>query len=34
VCAVTRRQLLTIAVGLTVFFGWQFALSIAPWHAL
>ncbi len=24
VCAVTHRQLLTIAVGLAVFFGWQF----------
>lgn len=24
VCAFTRRQLLTIVVGLAVFFGWQF----------
>ena len=24
VCAATKRQLLTIAVGLAVFFGWQF----------
>jgi branched-subunit amino acid transport protein len=24
VCALTRRQLLTISVGLAVFFGWQF----------
>lgn len=27
VCAVTRRQLLTICVGLTVFFGWQFLMA-------
>jgi len=26
VCAATRRQLLTIAVGLIVFFGWQFGM--------
>ena len=26
VCALTRRQLLTIAVGLAVFFGWQFGV--------
>ena len=26
VCAATRHQLLTIMVGLTVFFGWQFGL--------
>lgn len=26
VCAVTRHQLLTIAVGLAVFFGWQFGV--------
>jgi branched-subunit amino acid transport protein len=24
VCALTRRSLLTIAIGLAVFFGWQF----------
>ena len=27
VCTATRHQLLTIMVGLTVFFGWQFGLS-------
>jgi branched-subunit amino acid transport protein len=27
VCAVTRHQLLTILLGLAVFFGWQFALG-------
>ena len=27
VCAATRHQLLTIMVGLTVFFGWQFGPS-------
>jgi branched-subunit amino acid transport protein len=26
VCAATRRQLLTISVGLAVFFGWQFGV--------
>ncbi|HYD79058.1 MAG TPA: AzlD domain-containing protein [Paucimonas sp.] len=26
VCAWTRRQLLTIVVGLAVFFGWQFGV--------
>jgi branched-subunit amino acid transport protein len=26
VCAATRRQLLTIIAGLTVFFGWQYLL--------
>lgn len=26
VCAATQRQLLTILVGLTVFFGWQFGV--------
>jgi branched-subunit amino acid transport protein len=26
VCAATRRQLLTITVGLAVFFGWQFGV--------
>lgn len=26
VCAATRRQLLTIVVALTVFFGWQFGM--------
>jgi branched-subunit amino acid transport protein len=26
VCAATRRQLLTIVLGLAVFFGWQLAL--------
>jgi branched-subunit amino acid transport protein len=26
VCAATRRQLLTIVVGLAVFFGWQFGV--------
>lgn len=26
VCAATQRQLLTIAVGLAVFFGWQFGV--------
>ncbi len=26
VCAATRRQLLTICVGLTAFFGWQFLM--------
>jgi branched-subunit amino acid transport protein len=26
VCATTRRQLLTICVGLAVFFGWQFGV--------
>ncbi|HYD96321.1 MAG TPA: AzlD domain-containing protein [Noviherbaspirillum sp.] len=26
VCAVTRRQLLTIGVALLVFFGWQFGV--------
>lgn len=27
VCAVTRHQLLTIVIGLLVFFGWQFWLG-------
>ena len=27
VCAVTRHQLLTILIGLLVFFGWQFCLG-------
>jgi branched-subunit amino acid transport protein len=27
VCAATRRQLLTIVVGLIVFFGWQFLMT-------
>lgn len=27
VCAVTRHQLLTIIVGLAIFFGWQFWLA-------
>lgn len=27
VCAATRRQLLTIVVGLTTFFGWQFWIA-------
>jgi branched-subunit amino acid transport protein len=27
VCAATRAQLLTIAVALAVFFGWQFGLA-------
>jgi branched-subunit amino acid transport protein len=27
VCAATRRQLLTIVVALSVFFGWQFGLA-------
>jgi branched-subunit amino acid transport protein len=27
VCAVTRRQLLTIMVGLAVFFSWQYGVS-------
>jgi branched-subunit amino acid transport protein len=27
VCAATRRQLLTIVVGLAVFFGWQFWIA-------
>ncbi|WP_395823262.1 AzlD domain-containing protein [Collimonas sp.] len=27
VCAATRRQLLTIAVGLAVFFAWQFGVT-------
>jgi len=27
VCAVTRHQLLTIMLGLAVFFGWQFSLG-------
>jgi branched-subunit amino acid transport protein len=27
VCAVTRQQLLTIMVGLAVFFGWQYGLA-------
>ncbi|HAT33287.1 MAG TPA: branched-chain amino acid transporter [Janthinobacterium sp.] len=27
VCAVTRHQLATIGVGLTVFFAWQFLLA-------
>ncbi|MEN3296906.1 MAG: hypothetical protein V7642_6159 [Burkholderiales bacterium] len=26
VCAATRKQLLTISVGLAVFFGWQFGV--------
>lgn len=26
VCAATRRQLLTICVGLAMFFGWQFGV--------
>lgn len=26
VCAVTRHQLLTIVIALTVFFGWQFGI--------
>jgi branched-subunit amino acid transport protein len=26
VCATTRKQLLTISVGLAVFFGWQFGV--------
>lgn len=26
VCAATRRQLVTITVGLAVFFGWQFGV--------
>ena len=26
-CAATRHQLLTIGVGLTVFFGWQFWMA-------
>jgi branched-subunit amino acid transport protein len=26
VCAATRKQLLTIGVGLAVFFGWQFGM--------
>lgn len=28
VCAFTRRQLLTISVGLAVFFGWQFWMPV------
>jgi branched-subunit amino acid transport protein len=27
ICAATGRQLLTIAVGLAVFFGWQFGVA-------
>lgn len=27
VCAATRRQLLTIVVGLAAFFGWQYVLA-------
>ncbi|MDB5763858.1 MAG: branched-chain amino acid transporter [Herminiimonas sp.] len=27
VCAATRRQLLTIVVGLAMFFGWQFWIA-------
>lgn len=27
VCAITRHQLLTIIVGLAIFFGWQFWLA-------
>lgn len=27
VCAATRRQLLTIALALVVFFGWQFGMT-------